>query len=92
MCVRRTCNVSDNLYGPTAIHMTVEQIEQFVELSRLEREEERLSAARRRLHKVIDAGFASDVTRTRERQISDQRRALHDRIDALRADLEPPRP
>ena len=72
--------------------MAVEQLELLVELSRLEREADRLSAARAKLHKVIDAGFASDVTRRREREVSDQRRALHRRIDALRADLEPPRP
>jgi len=72
--------------------MAVGQLELFVELSRLEREEERLSATRRRLHRAIDAGFASDSTTARERQISAARRELHGRIDALRADLEPPRP
>jgi hypothetical protein len=72
--------------------MTVQQLELLVELSRLEREADRLSAARRRLHKTIDAGFASDLHRRQERQISDERLALHRRIDALRGDLEPPRP
>jgi len=72
--------------------MAVEQLELLVELSRLEREAERLSVARAKLHKVIDAGFASDLTRRRERDVSDQRLTLHRQIDALRADLEPPRP
>ena len=72
--------------------MALEQLELLVELSRLEREAERLSAARAKLHKVIDAGFASDLTRRRERDVSDQRLTLHRQIDALRADLEPPRP
>jgi hypothetical protein len=71
--------------------MAVEHVELLVELSRLERDAERLSSARARLHKVIDAGFASDLTRRREREVSDQRRTLHRQIDALRADLEPPR-
>jgi hypothetical protein len=72
--------------------MALEQLELLVELSRLEREAERLSVARAKLHKVIDAGFASDLTRRRERDVSDQRLTLHRQIDALRADLEPPRP
>ena len=72
--------------------MALEQLELLVELSRLEREAERLSVARAKLHKVIDAGFASDLTRRRERGVSDQRLTLHRQIDALRADLEPPRP
>jgi hypothetical protein len=72
--------------------MAVKQLECLVELSRLEREAERLSARRRRLHKVIDAGFASDLHRRQEREVSDERLALHRQIDALRADLGPARP
>jgi len=72
--------------------MAVQQLELLVELSGLEREAERLSTTRRRLHKVIDAGFASENTRRQEREVSAKRVALHRRIDALRADLEPPRP
>jgi regulator of replication initiation timing len=63
-----------------------------VELSRLEAEEARLSAERDRLHNRIDLGFASDTAREREREVSDARRALHDRIDALRARLRAEQP
>jgi hypothetical protein len=59
------------------------------ELVELEREEQALSAARRRLHDQIDQGFANELTLRRERQISDQRLAVHARIDELRALLRP---
>ena len=59
------------------------------ELGRLEREERELSAARARLHDRIDLGYPNELTLKRERQVSDERRALHRRIDALRAELAP---
>jgi regulator of replication initiation timing len=59
------------------------------ELERLIREERELSAVRRRLHERIDIGFPNEVTAARERQISDQRLALHREIDAMRAELAP---
>jgi hypothetical protein len=57
------------------------------ELAVLEAAEGRLSAARNRLQDQIDFGFASEVTRTREREVSDERQELHRRIDALRQEL-----
>jgi chromosome segregation ATPase len=55
------------------------------ELAALEEEEARLSAERRHLHRQIDFGFASETTRAREREVSDRRRDLHGRIDAIRS-------
>jgi predicted nucleic acid-binding Zn-ribbon protein len=57
------------------------------ELSRLEAEEAKLSANRERLQNQIDFGFASETTRAREREVSDERRELHRRIDSIRARL-----
>lgn len=54
------------------------------ELAQLVAEEERLSAERQRLHDKIDFGFGTDETRTREREVSDARQDLHERIDAIR--------
>jgi uncharacterized protein YlxW (UPF0749 family) len=54
------------------------------ELAQLVADEERLSAERRRLHDKIDLGFGTDETRAREREVSDARQELHQRIDALR--------
>ena len=55
------------------------------ELARLEAEETLLSGQRRRLFDQIDHGFASDATRAREREVSAERRQLHQRIDSLRS-------
>jgi len=57
------------------------------ELERLQEEEARVSALRRHLHQQIDYGSATDETRVRERQVSDERRDLHRRIDELRERL-----
>ena len=57
------------------------------ELTQLEAEEARLSAARDRLHHQIDFGFATESSRSREREVSDERREVHRRIDALRERL-----
>jgi hypothetical protein len=57
------------------------------ELARLEGEEAKLSALRDRLQDRIDLGFESETTRSREREISDERRELHRRIDSIRARL-----
>jgi len=61
--------------------------ELITELARLEREERELSAARKRLHDRLDLGFPNELTAKRERQISDERLALHQRIDHVRAQL-----
>lgn len=58
-----------------------------VALDELEREERRLSTLRRQRHQRIDGGFANDVTIRQEREVSDQRLALHSRMDLLRATL-----
>ena len=54
------------------------------ELAQLVAEEERLSAERQRLHDKIDFGFGSDETRAREREVSDARQDVHQRIDTIR--------
>jgi hypothetical protein len=54
------------------------------ELALLEAEEARLSATRKRLQDQIDFGFETGMTRDREREISEERQAVHRRIDALR--------
>jgi hypothetical protein len=58
-----------------------------VELAIAEAAEKRLSAERSRLHDQIDFGFATETTRAREREVSDKRRELHRRIDAIREQL-----
>jgi septal ring factor EnvC (AmiA/AmiB activator) len=57
------------------------------ELARLEVEEAKVSAMRERLQHQIDFGFETNSTREREREISDERQELHQRIDALRERL-----
>jgi hypothetical protein len=73
--------------------MAAEELPDFddllAELARLEIEEERLSAVRRRLHNQLDRGFPNELLRKRERQLSDERRALHRRIDLLRVQAAP---
>ena len=54
------------------------------ELAVLEAKAVRLSQMRSHLHHQIDFGFETSTTRGREREVSDERRALHERIDALR--------
>ena len=54
------------------------------ELKALEAAEALVSAKRSRLHQQIDFGFASEETRALEREVSDERRQLHRRIDTLR--------
>jgi hypothetical protein len=57
------------------------------ELRALEAAEALASAKRRRLHQQIDFGFAPEGAREREREVSDERRQLHERIDAVRERL-----
>ena len=58
-----------------------------VELAKLEAAEARLSAERSRLQDQIDFGFGTETTREREREVSGERRQVHERIDALREQL-----
>jgi hypothetical protein len=60
------------------------------ELAELEAKETQLSAVRARLHQQIDFGYATESTRAREREVSDERRQLHRRIDSLRERLGEP--
>jgi hypothetical protein len=73
--------------------MAVEKLPDYhdllAELSQLEQEERALSAVRAKLHDRIDLGFPNELTIARERQVSDERRALHRRIDALRVEVAP---
>jgi chromosome segregation ATPase len=57
------------------------------ELARLEVEEAKVSAMRERLQHQIDFGFETSSTREREREVSNERQELHQRIDALRERL-----
>jgi ribosomal protein L29 len=56
------------------------------QLLALEREEARVSAARRQLHERL-ASFPNVATEERERQLSKRRRELHAEIDRLRVEL-----
>jgi hypothetical protein len=58
-----------------------------MELARLERAEQALSKIRRRLHDQLDKGFSSPSAAAKEREVSDERRALHEQIDALEAHI-----
>ena len=58
-----------------------------VELAKLEAAGARLSAERSRLQDQIDFGFGTETTREREREVSDERQQVHQRIDALREQL-----
>ena len=53
----------------------------------MEAAEARLSAERNRLQDQIDFGFGTETTREREREVSDERQQVHQRIDALREQL-----
>jgi len=57
-----------------------------LELVQLERREARISAQRRKLQLRL-ASFPSDFARRQEREVSAERRAIHARIDELRAKL-----
>ena len=59
----------------------------FAELSQMEAAEVLLSGERNRLQDKIDFGFGTEATREREREVSDQRRELHQRIAAVREQL-----
>ena len=57
------------------------------ELAELEAQAVRLSQMRSHLHHQIDFGFETGTTRDREREVSDERNELHQRIDALKQAL-----
>jgi 50S ribosomal subunit-associated GTPase HflX len=57
------------------------------ELAELEAQAARLSQMRSHLHHQIDFGFETGTTREREREVSDERNELHQRIDALKQAL-----
>ena len=54
------------------------------ELAALEARAARLSQMRDHLHHQIDFGFETSTTRDREREVSDERNELHERIDSLK--------
>ena len=59
-----------------------------LELVRLERRELEVSALRRKLHDRLNS-FPNEFTLRRERELSDERRVIHRRIDELKALLAP---
>jgi hypothetical protein len=54
------------------------------ELADLEAKAAQLSQARSHLHRQIDFGFETSTSREREREVSDERRELHERINSIR--------
>jgi hypothetical protein len=54
------------------------------ELAELEAKAARLSTQRSHLHHQIDFGFETSTSREREREVSDERNAVHRQIDELR--------
>ena len=57
------------------------------ELAVLEAKAARLSQTRSHLQRQIDFGFETSSTREREREVSDERNELHERIDSLKATM-----
>ena len=57
------------------------------ELAVLEAKAARLSQMRNHLQHQIDFGFETSSTREREREVSNERQELHQRIDSLREAL-----
>ena len=53
-------------------------------LAALEARAARLSQMRDHLHHQIDFGFETSSTRDREREVSDERKELHEQIDSIR--------
>lgn len=54
------------------------------ELAELEARAAQLSQVRSHLHRQIDFGFETSTSRERERQVSDERRELHEQINSIR--------
>jgi hypothetical protein len=57
------------------------------QLAVLEARAARLSQMRSHLHRQIDFGFESSTTREREREVSDERKEIHEQIDSLKKRL-----
>lgn len=57
------------------------------ELAALEAKATGLSQTRSHLQRQIDFGFETMSTREREREVSNERRELHQRIDSLKESL-----
>lgn len=53
------------------------------ELADLEAKAAQLSQVRGHLHRQIDFGFETSTSREREREVSDERRELHEQIDSI---------
>jgi hypothetical protein len=54
------------------------------ELADLEARAAQLSQVRSHLHRQIDFGFETSTSREREREVSDERRELHEQINSIR--------
>ena len=54
------------------------------ELAALEAKAAQLSQKRSHLHHQIDFGFETSTSREREREVSDERNEVHQRIDSIR--------
>jgi uncharacterized coiled-coil DUF342 family protein len=64
--------------------------ELMLELEQLEHSEREISALRSKIFDRL-ASFPNEITQQKEREVSAERRALHRRIDELRAQLSPVR-
>ena len=62
--------------------------ELLLELEQLEHREREISALRSKIFDRL-ASFPNEITQQKEREVSAERRALHRRIDELRAQLAP---
>ena len=62
--------------------------ELLVELEQLEHREREISALRSKIFDRL-ASFPNEITQQKEREVSAERRAIHRRIDELRAQLAP---
>jgi hypothetical protein len=69
------------------VKRTVDLEELRAELEQLESEEREISGIRRQMHERIDRGFPTELLIQQEQKLSKERRALHAKIDALRAAL-----
>jgi hypothetical protein len=62
--------------------------ELMLELEQLEHREREISALRSKIFDRL-ASFPNEITQGKEREVSAERRAIHRRIDELRAQLAP---
>jgi len=70
-----------------ALRRVPSELELTAELLRLIEEEKSLSSQRSRLHEQLDNGTPNELLLKREEKVSAERRAVHSRIDLIKAQL-----